>query len=407
VAFGSGYHAAHWLTHAPRDLPVWRLCWQLGFNILLCLATASDLGQSIDLPLRFNRLREVIVYLQTVSAISALFSIFAPTCVFSILNAIATPGGPTENWIAAWTEWNRNFLANFLSFLLVTPAILLAKAFRFSAAGKFSLGRLAEVSLLGLGILLLFPIFSKAHINPSTLPALLYAPLPLMLWAAVRFGPTGASLSLLGLAITSIWIAVRGHGPFTPVSTPEGVLPLQLFLVVLSIPLIFLAAVIEERSRAQEQFANAFRCGPDAMLIKRRRDARIIDVNAEWQKIFGYPREEAIGRTLSELNIYLTADDRVKLITGTAAGKILRDLEISLRTRAGDIRQSSLSAHIVDVGGEECLVIVIRDITDRKNAEAARRNLAHVSRLAVVGELTASIAHEINQPLGAILSNVP
>ena len=46
-----------------------------------------------------------------------------------------------------------------------------------------------------------------------------------------------------------------------------------------------------------------------------------------------------------------------------------------------------------------------RDITDRKRAEEANRNLAHASRLALMGELTASIAHEINQPLGAILAN--
>jgi two-component system sensor kinase FixL len=47
----------------------------------------------------------------------------------------------------------------------------------------------------------------------------------------------------------------------------------------------------------------------------------------------------------------------------------------------------------------------LMDVTDRKRAEEANQRLAHVSRLAVVGELTASIAHEINQPLGAILSN--
>jgi len=46
-----------------------------------------------------------------------------------------------------------------------------------------------------------------------------------------------------------------------------------------------------------------------------------------------------------------------------------------------------------------------RDITDRKRAEEAQEKLTHVSRLAIVGELTASIVHEISQPLGAILSN--
>jgi C4-dicarboxylate-specific signal transduction histidine kinase len=52
-----------------------------------------------------------------------------------------------------------------------------------------------------------------------------------------------------------------------------------------------------------------------------------------------------------------------------------------------------------------CLISIGRDITDKKRAEEASRDLAHASRLAVVGQLTATIAHEINQPLGAILSN--
>jgi signal transduction histidine kinase len=57
------------------------------------------------------------------------------------------------------------------------------------------------------------------------------------------------------------------------------------------------------------------------------------------------------------------------------------------------------------MGNEPSFVVTIRDITDRKLAEEANRDLAHASRIALLGELTASIAHEINQPLGAILSN--
>jgi hypothetical protein len=65
-----------------------------------------------------------------------------------------------------------------------------------------------------------------------------------------------------------------------------------------------------------------------------------------------------------------------------------------------------ISAKTDEIGGELCLILIIRDITDRKRAEEAQENLAHASRLALVGELTAMVAHEINQPLGAILSNV-
>jgi C4-dicarboxylate-specific signal transduction histidine kinase len=85
--------------------------------------------------------------------------------------------------------------------------------------------------------------------------------------------------------------------------------------------------------------------------------------------------------------------------------KPIRDVECSVWRKTGEVRQVSLSADVVEMGNEPCFVVTIRDITDRKLAEKANRDLAHASRVAVLGELTASIAHEINQPLGAILSN--
>src|SRR4029450_431101 len=83
----------------------------------------------------------------------------------------------------------------------------------------------------------------------------------------------------------------------------------------------------------------------------------------------------------------------------------IRDLDCEVRTKVGEVRKVSLSADVVEMGNEPCFVVIIRDITDRKKAEERSRDLAHASRLATVGELSASIAHEINQPLGAILSN--
>ena len=80
-----------------------------------------------------------------------------------------------------------------------------------------------------------------------SVPALVYLPLPLLLWAAVRFGSIGVSTSLLIIASLSISGAVHGRGPFASSTPAEGVLSLQLFLFTLSVPLMFLAALIEER----------------------------------------------------------------------------------------------------------------------------------------------------------------
>ena len=141
------------------------------------------------------------------------------------------------------------------------------------------------------------------------------------------------------------------------------------------------------------------------MSIIRQRDGTLIDFNHHWAKMFGYERPEAIGQALFDLNLYLSESGHVHDMVGFERSKAIRDLECAVRSETGEVRQVSLSADIVEMGNEPCFVVTIRDITDRKLAEEASRNLAHVSRVALLGELTASIAHEINQPLGAILIN--
>src|SRR5262249_21224251 len=75
--------------------------------------------------------------------------------------------------------------------------------------------------------------------------------LPFLLWATVRFGPGGASLSLLATTLLAIWAASYGRGPFAGQPPAESVLTLQIFLTVVAIPLICLAALIKERQHAE------------------------------------------------------------------------------------------------------------------------------------------------------------
>jgi PAS domain S-box-containing protein len=99
----------------------------------------------------------------------------------------------------------------------------------------------------------------------------------------------------------------------------------------------------------------------------------------------------------------------------TARGQIRRaglqmehgEWECQVALADGSVGWRSWSCHpIIGARGKiDEFQAIGQDITDRKHAEEADRNLTHVSRLAVVGELTAMVAHEINQPLGAILSN--
>ena len=265
--------------------------------------------------------------------------------------------------------------------------------------------RLAEAGVFLLGLMAMnVMVFCRQGAGIAAIPIFLYAPLPFLLWAAVRFGIAGTGVTVFSIALSAAWGAFHGRGPFAPNSIGQNVVPMQA-LAVVAIVLMFLAASGPGFGKARERFTRAFRFSPDAIIVSRRNDGRIIEVNERWEKMFGYRRGETIGRALPDLNIWLSSADYAKLVGGQPISDPLHDLELSLRTKTGELCHTVIFTDADDIGGEQCLITVIRDISDRKRAEEAQQNLAHASRLAVVGELTAMVAHEINQPLGAILSN--
>lgn len=83
--------------------------------------------------------------------------------------------------------------------------------------------------------------------------ALLFLPLPLLLWVAVRFGSLGASTAISMVGVLAIWSGSHGHGPFSGGTAEQNTLSIQIFLIVLSIPILFLAAVIEERATGESE----------------------------------------------------------------------------------------------------------------------------------------------------------
>jgi PAS domain-containing protein len=95
-------------------------------------------------------------------------------------------------------------------------------------------------------------VFDRTPAGPSTSPALLYAPIPLLIWAALRFGLGGISVSMLIVTFLAIWGTMRGHGPFLAQAPAENATALQLFLLVTATPLMLLAVVIEEERRSKE-----------------------------------------------------------------------------------------------------------------------------------------------------------
>ena len=120
---------------------------------------------------------------------------------------------------------------------------------------KGALVRGSEAAVIGVGLTAVcLAVFHGAPSMSANVPALVYLPLPFVLWAAIGFGPPGATAAILIVAALSISGAVQGRGPFAG-SSEQNVLSLRIFLFVSSLPLIFLATLIEERRRAEIEAA--------------------------------------------------------------------------------------------------------------------------------------------------------
>ena len=167
---------------------------------------------------------------------------------------------------------------------------------------------------------------------------------------------------------------------------------------------------IEAALRAsEERFAKAFRASLDAIAIVQYPSMRIVEINDRWEMLFGYRRSEAIGSTVDDLSIYASRAESDDVSGCVAAQGYIREFELDLRRKNGATLRAVLAAETVTVDGQPCLIMMVRDITERRRQEreleVQRHELAHLGRVALLGELSGAVAHELNQPLAAILTN--
>ncbi|MBF0550312.1 MAG: PAS domain S-box protein [Deltaproteobacteria bacterium] len=153
------------------------------------------------------------------------------------------------------------------------------------------------------------------------------------------------------------------------------ILSYQMLVIILaySLTLMVNQRLLIENQDQGEKFSKAFRLAPYAITLTRLADGQIIEVNDGFVNLTGYTYAEAIGKTTLDLGLWAKEEDRVAFVDEFSKSNRVQGREFPFRTKSGEILICLLSAEIIMLNDQQCILSSINDITERKRAEEALR----------------------------------
>jgi PAS domain S-box-containing protein len=130
---------------------------------------------------------------------------------------------------------------------------------------------------------------------------------------------------------------------------------------------------IRVRQQAEEKFSKAFQSSPNPIAITDFADGRYIEVNDSFCQVSGYAREELIGHTTTELNNWVNLEERNRFRQILQEQGEIRDREIQIYTKSGDVRLWLVSSELISLDDTPCLLSVVDDITDAYRQATQRK----------------------------------
>jgi PAS domain S-box-containing protein len=133
--------------------------------------------------------------------------------------------------------------------------------------------------------------------------------------------------------------------------------------------------------RSEERYRKAFRSSPDSITISEMSTGRFIEVNEGFERMSGHSQKDVIGKSSLDVGLWRNPAARALAIKKLKRGGALRDFETDFVTKDGDVLNCVVSAEQIELDGKRCVVMIVRDVTERKQYEdELRRTSAALER---------------------------